>query len=210
VQRTLALVAVIVLVAGCGGGADTESDGGGATTAAASSEDATSTVATTAPVTEGDGDGGNPSGSGDVNWAVVTIGDQRYEFDVTPGPIQRCDPDFFGAFWVVGVTTDGSGIVMMLPPPDDPNFEDPASLEINDGPNDWEWMADEGVAEEVMFADIVSEGQSQVDSYTIDGNRVSGRATFIERNALFAVVGGTGDAPEPVAGSFEAVCEEEG
>lgn len=46
-------------------------------------------------------------------------------------------------------------------------------------------------------------GQSQIDSFAIDGQRASGTATFVEVNAAYAVT------VEPVTGTFEAICAEE-
>lgn len=52
----------------------------------------------------------------------------------------------------------------------------------------------------------VDERESQVDEFTVDGNRVSGTATFVDLNESDAFQGGAGDEPEPVSGSFSVNC----
>ena len=47
---------------------------------------------------------------------------------------------------------------------------------------------------------------SQVDSFTVDGNRVTGTATFIDADAARAALSGNGEMPDPVQGTFEVVC----
>ena len=136
-----------------------------------------------------------------MNTAVVTIGDQRYEFDVTPGSIQRCDPDFFGAFWVLGQNADGNGIDMMIPPEGDPNFEDAPYVNVGDNTVDIEWVAN---PDREMAG--VEPGESQVDSSAVDGTYISGTATFVDLNASYAFQGGGGDEPQPITGTFEVLC----
>ncbi len=53
---------------------------------------------------------------------------------------------------------------------------------------------------------VLEAGMSQVDSYTISGNSVSGTATFRE-NSHFASTGGAGEV-ETAQGTFEATCNE--
>lgn len=136
------------------------------------------------------------------NVATVTIGDDTYEIDVTPSATQRCDSNFFGAFWALGGDAD-TGIELLLPPPEDPNFDEPASVMVTvtvDG-TETQWVADPSL-------DIagVDDGESQVDDFTVNGNSVGGVATFIDRGASYAFQGGTGDEPEPVQGSFAVTC----
>lgn len=137
---------------------------------------------------------------GPVNVATVTIGDRTLEFDVTPGGIQRCDPEFFGAFWVLG-----GGLDMLLVAEDHPDH-DPPSIKIDDPDDpDVEWWAAAEINDS-LGAEVVPEGASQVDAISIDGNTATGTATFIERSAINTIDPPT--VPEPVAGSFEVTCED--
>jgi hypothetical protein len=188
-ERLLLAVGVAALLVGCGGGDDD-----------APVADATSPGATDAAPT-GDTD---PASSG-ANTAVVTIGDERYEFDVTPSAIQRCDADFFGAFWALGAAPGSGGIEVLLPPEGDPNH-DPARIIVRDDANDLEWQAD--VATELVTMGL-PEGVSRVDEFTVDGSSVSGSASFVEANSVFAWVGqgsDPGSVPEPVEGTFQITC----
>jgi hypothetical protein len=201
-RKLVGLFVVLALVAAaCGGGDESSTDPTSAPTSAPSdSENNTPTTGATTPPPE---DGGSEA-QGD-NTAVVTIGTNRYEFDMTPGNVQRCDPDFFGAFWGIGVSSDGgeASLNLLLPPEGDPNFEDPPSVTVNDQANDLDWQADpEFVASYAQLEGIAI----QVDSWTIDGNTASGAATFLDANAAYAFVGGTADAPELVQGTFEISC----
>ncbi len=136
----------------------------------------------------------------------MVIGENVYTFDVTPTAIQRCDPNFFGAFWVLGRDAAGNGIELLLPPPNDPNFEDPPTAKIGDEAADIEWVANSDP--EFPIAGVEA-GDSQVDSFTVDGRYVSGTATFVDLNASYLFQGGGGPAPTPVTGTFEVLCGEE-
>lgn len=202
-------VVVAVVVAACGGSGPAPEE--------ESSSDVTATMAPETTVADGDvaaptttltpddqSDVGSSPGS---NVATVTIGDTTWEFDANPdGPITDCDPDFFGAFWVVGEADDGSGLSLLLPPEGDSNFEDPPSVRVTDGATEADWTADVTLVDTANYSEILTEGDSQVDSWTIDGNSVSGTATFVDENQIFAVLGGTLDSVDPVAGSFEVSC----
>ena len=101
---------------------------------------------------------------------------------------------------------DGDGVTILLPPTDDPNFEDPPSVrvKVNDGGPDF--TADPSILETGNYDTVISEGDTQVDSFTVDGNTASGTATFVDEQAIFAALGGAADDPEPVRGSFEVTC----
>lgn len=211
----------LALVAACGGG-DDDSDPGAEpaseVTAAAGSDaetgDAAEPATDAATESTADGSGADPASDDDAaetddapapagggdNVAIVTIGDATYEIDVTPGSIQRCDPDFFGAFWALGGDAD-VGIELLLPPSGDPNFEEPPSVKVGVTDGDREWIAD---SSRDMFG--VEEGESQVDGFTVDGSSVSGTATFIDLNETYSFQGGLGDEPVPVPGSFSVSC----
>lgn len=217
-KRLFALVTVLVLLLAACGGDTTETDDGGednvettqpATTEPAGNDDDGSDD--TVPPSDDDGDTGeSDDDSGDpgepgANMATVTIGDTTWEFDADPeGTITDCDPDFFGAFWVIGEAEDGSGLNLLLPPEGDPNFEDPPNVRVTDQSSEADWTADETLIE--TYPDALAEGDSQVDSYTVDGNTASGTATFVDENQIFAVLGGSLDAVEPVTGTFEVSC----
>jgi len=139
-----------------------------------------------------------PETSGE-SFATVTIGGETFDFAPTGFVAERCDSDFFGGFWVLFT----SGVTIVLPGDDwaAQGIDESAMVEANIEEQDLEWFADAG-ADPYGFA----AGQSQVDSYVIDGNRASGTATFVERNATYAALGG-GDAVVPVTGTFEAFCD---
>ena len=214
-QRTMISFAVVALaLSACGGGDDdTAAAEPPAATPAAGTDDATSqsteapdddtgvTDVTDAPSDDEVATDTPPSSGLAENTAVVTIGDQRYEFDVTPGAVQRCDPNFFGAFWALGKDADGNGIDLLIPPEGDPNFEDAPYVNVGDKALDLEWVAN---ADHEMAG--VDPGESQVDSSTVDGTHLTGTATFVDLNTTYAFQGGVGDKPEPVTGTFEVLC----
>ena len=200
------LVAAAIVITACGGDDGSGSEDPGSTSATATS---TETTQTAAPgTTAADDTASEESSSGGTSVAVVTIGENHYEFDVTPGAIQRCDPDFFAAFWAIGFAPDGSVFELLLPPPGDPNHEDPPNAKVTDETNDLDWVANPELSALDLLPDA-EPGQSQVDSWNVDGNTVTGTATFIEENAVYAAVGGIGDAPEPMVGTFEVACAEQ-
>jgi len=197
VKRFWVIAAIGLVTAACGGTVVESGDDATATTAPADdgAPAATSAPATQAPATA-------------VNVATVTIGDKTYEADVDPEELlQRCDPDFFGGFWALG-----GGVEISLPPPDDPVTDDPPRVTVKDEASGLEWIADPSASslgslsgDDYDFK--IPEGDSQVDSYTFDGNTATGTATFIEQEAYYQWTGG-GDQPEPVQGAFEVTCGE--
>ena len=209
-HRTSRIVVLAAVLAACGGSSGTATTGAGGATGTVGGDGAVKTTAPrpadsgTAPIA---GEDGAPAPSdGTLNTGSVTIDDTTWEFDATPGALKRCDPDFFGAFWVIGESPDGDGVTILLPPPDDPNFEDPPSVRVgvNDGGPDF--TADPSILDTGNYDTVISEGDSQVDSYTVDGNTASGTATFVDEQEIFAALGGAADDPEPVRGSFEVTC----
>jgi len=211
-MKKLAFLVVLSLVAVACGGSDSNADEGNddvATTEAsdgtvAPSDDDEASVDTTTPTADDDPDG---SATGGENVAIVTIGDQTWEFDANPeGPITDCDPDFFGAFWVIGEAEDGSSLNLLLPPEGDPNFDDPPSVRVADRATEADWTADVTLIETANYGDVLVEGDSQLDTYSVDGNTASGTATFVDENQIFAVLGGSTEAVEPMSGSFEVSC----
>lgn len=195
---------VVALAAtACGGAAVESGDDGETGTVQTDPVDEAPPTTPPAPGTQApadDGGGESPPG-GPVNVATVTVGDMTYEADVTPGTLQRCDPDFFNAFWALG-----GGVELFLPPPDDPNHTDAPRVVAKDEASGLEWVADPTANQ--GGATSIPEGDSQVDSFTIDGNTATGTATFIEQEAFYQWTGG-GDQPKPVQGTFEVTCAEE-
>lgn len=190
-SRLLALVVLVIAAVACGDDATPTTDGPGAT-----------------PTTAGGTPGTDaPPADGGTNLAVVEIGDHRYEVNVTPDAIQRCSPDFFGAFWVIGFTAEdmSSTLEMMLTPENRNELGmDEPYIRVDDPETGIDWRADPN-----YFADTdLPEGMSQVDSFTVDGNRATGTATFIDADAANNALFGNGEMPEPVTGTFEVVCSD--
>jgi hypothetical protein len=138
--------------------------------------------------------------------AVVTIGDERYEFSMATETIGSTTyfgvcRELFGLIQAAGhVTGRAITVGIEIPPVDWDSYEDqrydPPSIEVDiDDPYatwvaDADWAAANGV-----------EGQSQVDAYQKDGLYAAGSATFFEAGALFQ------DPPgAPVQGTFEVRC----
>jgi hypothetical protein len=197
-----AATAVLVLAA-CGGGDDdagepTPDEPAAATEAAdePADEPTAEEPASDEPPPEEPADDAPAAGD---NMARVTIDGTTYEVDVSLGPAPQCDPDFFAAFLASGGDPQGF-FYTLLPPLDDPNHTDPpnVSLRVNDG--EFEWIADPS-----KQMSGVEPGESQVDEFTVNGNTVSGTATFVELNETYAHSGG-GPKAQPVTGTFEVSC----
>lgn len=207
--RAVVWSSVVLLAVACGG----DDVGGTAGTAepeptatsappttGAAESDAAGTTGTepstpsTAPSTTVAGGAGSDAG---VSVATVTIGDESHEFRTTGFPAETCDPDFFGGAQVVLAAADEDGqplavdgviapLSLALIPPD--LSEDAPSLELST-PAGVEWIAN---------ADSTAVSGSAVDDWSIDGNSITGSATFVSP-----------DGEGPVQGSFEIVCAEE-
>jgi hypothetical protein len=192
-----ALLAVLgLVVAACGGAADT----GGSDSII--SEPPATTAAEPPVTTSGSGSSGSSaddtsgeerSGS-ELNTALITVGDQTYEFEWATSAVQLCDPDLFGGFVAIAATTsDVESFEAEFPPPDDPDLITP-KIEVTDPENDLHWTAD---PEENLGA-TVEDWPAQVDSHQIDGNTVTGTATFVGS-----------ELTEGVPGTFEITCAAE-
>lgn len=145
----------------------------------------------------GNGAAGGGSGNIEGNTAVVTVAGERYEFT-----LQNCI-QLGGALGAAGRATSGDSITVRidLPPKGWETSRDdwePPSVTVRDNVKDVDWLAGGEVIDQIA---TVGEGQSQVDSYTIEGKKGSGTATFVD---LYAVM--RGDI-EPVQGTFEVVCK---
>jgi hypothetical protein len=142
-----------------------------------------------------DGSGDDPLGFGEEeNVAVVTVGDDRYEFSdlycVSMG----------GAMGATSVGGDPQ-LNIDLPPLDwetsDEGWDAPSIRISGDDP-----YFDMQAGGDTMAADErVEPGSSQVDSFDSDGYRASGEATFIDATAVMV-----SEDPEPITGTFEVTC----
>jgi len=219
----LSMMLVLALVAvSCGG----EGDEGAEPTSAAVTTTETE-ESSTQPEEPAEGQEQEPAGttvapapsSADVSGigeASVTIGGETYLFGETGAPLFRCETNLFGIFWVILGMVDESGNeipqggnvgLVLLGEGTDPDEVDQVPVaSIRIGATDEEWVADPTQMETLTE---LEPGMSQVDSYTIDGNSVSGTATFFEKNnSYWAFVGGSVDAIEVSEGTFEATCAE--
>ena len=205
--RRLCLVLALALIsASCGGG-----DGSDDTTAAPATTAATTTAApssggeattTAAPATTTtealpeDPGGPDDPPPADANKATVVVGDKTYEFSVDAHLVGKCDPNFFGAFWVIAASADGSGgnLEMFIVPEGNTNHDESSRVVVDAkqaDERDWHANADGGQG--------AQPGTSSVDSFTIDGNTVSGTASFID-----IYIGDDATAQ----GTFTATCAE--
>lgn len=204
-MRRLWILAIFALVlAACGGGEadptnDTETPGTTAQGAPATTQGNDSSSATT----EAPSDGGGSSGG--VSTGTVTIGNETYEYEDTGFPGLRCDPDAFGVAFLAALQSsegavDGKigSLVVGIPFKGE---EATAGIlpELSASVGDLDWQANEARAAE---RDIPA-GSSQVDSYEIDGNTISGTATFYEENSSFS-----GGDLVVEKGTFEVTCVE--
>ncbi|MEX2080490.1 MAG: hypothetical protein WEC33_02650 [Dehalococcoidia bacterium] len=168
---------------------------------------------------DGSGDDNGDDGSGDDNgdddgetgldfgsgMAVVTIGEERFEFEITGDLASGVCRDVFGALQISATSSDGRDIRLdaILPPEDwatyDDNRYDPPSIGILD---DSEQLRRDFRANEAL-EEFEGGGMSQVHSFERDGLTASGTATFIDSWAV--VLGGD---PDPVQGTFALDCTE--
>jgi hypothetical protein len=132
---------------------------------------------------------------GDVeNTAIVIIGGERYEFTdlycVTMG----------GALGAVSVGGDPK-VDIDIPPRDwETSGEDwgPPTIRVSGNEPYFDFRAGDEMFES---DDRVGEGMSKVDSFTTDGVRATGTATFIDTNAVML-----NQEPDPIEGTFEVTC----
>ena len=118
----------------------------------------------------------------------------------------------FGVVAGNGRASDGSSaeIDIDIPPvgyETQRGFEDyePPNINVKDLDINQNWFADGGNLD--WLTEPPLPGESQVDSYTSDGSRASGTATFIDVNALSEYnQGKRSQRPESVDGTFEVHC----
>ena len=214
-RYAVALVALVVAATGCGGGDGDDSQDGATTVAPGATTAGTSPGA--ASTTQAPAPSGSADGAADT--AVVTIGDQTWRFGLGGQAFTQCEYNQFGTGNLFAalvqvdeagepVTTDGGAAANVLLELYADNYEelglDPPGIEVTDEANGAVWIAD--IQDESDFD--IDPGTSMVSSLTIDGRTASGTATFYDRNVYFAWLGGTGDKPAGVAGTFEVTCAE--
>lgn len=137
----------------------------------------------------------DPLGFGEEeNVAVVTIGDDSYEFTdlycVSMG----------GAMGATSVGGDPQ-VNIDLPPLDWETSDegwDPPSIRVS---GDDPYFDMQAGGETVAADERVEPGSSQVDSFESDGYHATGTATFIDANAVMV-----SEDPEPITGTFEVNC----
>ena len=197
-RRSYVWLMALALVASACGGSESEPDTTAAaeTTTAAPGDDTTTTAAgatTEAPAETTTTAAEAPSGDIGDGVATVTVGDTTYEYEVAASIVGRCDPDFFGAFWVLAAAPDGSGgLEMFIIPEGNTNHDETSKIKVNAKDSDErDWRADADGGEGTP------EGLSSVDSFEIDGNTVTGTASFVD-------IYQPGD--ETAQGTFTATC----
>jgi hypothetical protein len=136
---------------------------------------------------------------GPLNVAVVTIGDDRYEFSDV-----QCS--IFAPRYIQAGNFGGDPEVSIVLPPEgwesDDRFDPPSvRVTIGDDVGGQQWVAgDDGS----VAITPIPEGSSRIDSYAVpDGRPVkaTGTATFID-----LVAHNNGQPAPPVSGSFEVSC----
>lgn len=183
-----------LLIAACGGGGDEGAADQSPSTTQPPAGDAPDQPESTAPSDEPADEPKDEPGSFDENKAIVTVGDKTYEFDADVAIVGRCEPNFFGAFWVNGTGADdpGTGLNMLIIPEEAVNHEETSTITVNLTDSEGrKWRADEDGGEGA------NAGESRVTSFTIDGNKVSGTASFVD---TYGTDGATAE------GTFTATC----
>ena len=225
-RRWIAVVAALLLVVSACGGSDEAAVagrcelGGGSTTTdggipAAGGGDQPGDDSASEDTPSDDGASGDDQGAASVSGigqASVTINGETYYFGETSFPALQCKPNLFGVFFVVLQMVDEQGneipgggglqLVLLQEGSDPEELDQRNEARVTIEALDQEWIADEeDIAERSLEA-----GTSQVDSYTIDGSRATGTATFYEENSYWASVGDAANVVEVVEGSFEVTC----
>ena len=133
--------------------------------------------------------------SGGPNEAIITVGDQTFEFEWETSSIQLCDPDFFGGFVAIAATTaEADSFDAEFAEEGTPGFED-RSPRIEVSGAEMHWTADPDETSGTMH----ETWPAKVDSFEIDGNRVSGTATFVGNTEI-------GEEPVGIPGTFDITC----
>ncbi len=211
-KKLVLMVAMVLVAAACGGGEagsdDTPADDGSSVTTAAGSPE------TSAPETGDDGESTDPAPSdlSGIGEGTVTLNGETYLFGEAGFPALQCEPDMFGVFFVVLQQVDASGgevpggllaLTLLLEGTDPAVVGQDNTARLTIGGEDW-------IAEPEDIAERgLDPGTSQVDSYAIDGNSVSGTATLYEEESYYATTGGSTDPIVTAQGTFEVTCSGE-
>ena len=192
---SLVLALLLAFAVACGGDDGDSDDSAGQSGGGAASPTEAPSGGEGAPTQAPSDSGGGSGGAVAPGRAVVTVGDETFEFDMSLSCLT-----LFGAVGGSGRSADGSDISLdiTIAPPE----IDDSSIRIDDDREDRPvtWEADATLMETVTG---VQPGQSQVDDFAIDGGTASGTATFIDSFAILA-----GESPAPVQGSFAINCGE--
>lgn len=221
-RSRLAIVGLLVLVpllaVACGGSGDGDSPFVGG-----SSDDGGSSAAATPSNDDSSGDSGGsddaatpesgePSDSSltdiDPDTALVVIGDERFEFDISSAFGDACIT-MFGVVAGIGDAKDGSDvrIDIEIPPVDyegDPAYEGMfPNIEVRDDVNFRSFQAG---GDFTYLEEPPAPEESQVVSFENDGVSATGTATFLDMQALSNHIFNDDPRPEPVQGTFEIRC----
>lgn len=191
-------VALALGLLACGGSSSASTTGASETIAATGSTDATATAgstettSTTAPAATSD--------IGPLNTAVVTIGDDVYEFTGVQCSI------FTAKYIQAGNFGDDPEVSIVLPPEgwesQGDTFGPPSvRVQVGDSPTGQLWVAGDDGSPAIT---PIPDGASTIDSYTVpDGRPVkaTGTATFIDLTAH-----NSGQDAPSISGSFEVIC----
>ncbi len=199
------LMAALLALAACGGDSgsgDTQDETTveSSTAQTSGTDDTESAPATSATVGSVDAtDGPTP----DASVGTLTVAGETYTFADTGFPGLQCMPASFNvAFLSFLMLVDENGEALQggltVAVPFKGSEETAGILPAVSGTvGDLEWIADP------EHADLngIPQGSSQVDSYEIDGNTITGTATFYEETSSF----GQGDLVVE-KGTFEVTC----
>lgn len=210
----LVVIALALVATACGGSSDTAQDtsttqaqngqsdeqASGSTTSAPKSDSGQS--AETTSTTEGETERGSGSSDtdhprADVPHATVTVGDEVFFFAQVDenGNFDDngdCDPEFFGVqFRAILRRVDEQGENVLMEDTGDLVGYQVVTFGFTDvGPDEWI------IAMSGSWQAWSATGNGIVDSVTIDGNKASGTATFVD----------TEGPGQPTQGTFEVVC----
>lgn len=200
-KRLSVLAVLILIIAACGG--DSEGDGDDTSvpdepaTTAPQADEPDTPDATAAPAGDADDGGDAPDVEG-VGVGTATIAGETYQFGDAGQPGLQCRADAFGAAFLAALqrVDGGDGVIVLGIPL--PGEEDTAGIlpELEVRVGDISWMANEERAAERS----IPAGSSQVDSYEVEGNTISGTATFYDDDSQFT------DELVVETGTFEVTC----
>lgn len=215
-QRVVAYATVLLLfLAACGGGETADSPADDASAAAETSvapavNETSASTETVPPPPSEDTEGaletaqeanqaantGAAGGTASVTFDGMTVEVMSFEDAL----VQRCDPNFFGGFWVILLSdpdpaSQPDSVEMAFPGGD---YTDPPRLRIITDAGESEWLADE--------SDVPEGAPTPNIQWTVEGNTVTGSATLYEENSYFAFNAGQTAELRTAEATFEATC----